>query len=156
MHQVQKTGHTEVVVDASPEQVWRLVSDVTRTGEWSHECHEVEWVGGATTARPGARFRGRNRNGPWRWSRTCELVTVDPPREISWRTVPTRLIPDSTLWTLRLEPVEGGTCVRQSFEVLRAPWVHDRVFAAVLPAHRDRDARLAEDLSRIGSAARVG
>jgi hypothetical protein len=30
------------------EAVWRVVADVTRTGEWSHECLHVSWLGGAT------------------------------------------------------------------------------------------------------------
>jgi hypothetical protein len=32
----------------------------------------------------------------------------------------------------------------------------DRLYAALLPAHRDRDARLAEDLVRIGKVAHRG
>jgi Polyketide cyclase / dehydrase and lipid transport len=47
MARVQKSGHVDVVVDAAPEVVWRVVSDVTRTGEWSHECREVRWLDGA-------------------------------------------------------------------------------------------------------------
>ncbi len=155
MHRVQKTGRVDVVVDASPEQVWRVVSDVTRTGEWSHECQEVEWVG-AAGAVPGARFRGRNRSGPWRWSRTCELVTVDEPREISWRTVSTPLFPDSTVWTLRLEPVGDGTRVVQSFEVVRGTRALDLLYALLIPPHRDRDVQLRQDLERIGSVAAAG
>ena len=38
---VQKHGHNEVVVAASPDAVWDVVADVTRVGEWSHECTEV-------------------------------------------------------------------------------------------------------------------
>lgn len=156
MKRVQKTGEVSVVVDATPDQVWRVVSDVTRTGEWSHECRTVDWVGSVGEARPGARFRGGNRAGPWRWSRTCELVTVDPARELAWRTVPTTLFPDSTLWTLRLEPVGDGTRLTQSFEVVRAPRLLDLVYARLIPAHQDRDARLAEDLERIGRVAAAG
>jgi len=40
--------------------------------------------------------------------------------------------------------------------VLRAPWLLDRLYARLIPAHRDRDARLAEDLVRVGEAARRG
>lgn len=153
MRTVQKTGRVEVVVAATPEQVWAVASDVTRTGEWSHECVAVEWLGGATRAAVGARFRGRNQAGPWRWGRVCELVTVDPPREIAWRTVPTPLFPDSTEWRLRLEPAGDATRVTQAFEVVRAPWLLDRVYASVVPTHRDRDARLTEDLARLGAVA---
>lgn len=155
MSQVQKEGLVEVIVDATAPQVWAVVSDVTRIGEWSHECRAARWLGAADGAVPGARFRGRNRAGWARWSRTCEIVSVDPPHRISWRTVPTPLFPDSTEWRIQLEPAgEGRTLIRQSFTVLRAPWLLDRLYARLIPAHQDRDARLAQDLARVGGAAR--
>lgn len=92
----------EVVVDTDVEDVWRVVSDVTRIGEWSRECHSAEWVDGASGPVPGARFRGRNRAGRARWTRTAELTVVDTPNEIAWRTVPTRAFPESTEWRFRL------------------------------------------------------
>ena len=157
MSQVQKQSRVEVVVDASVPQVWEVISDVTRVGEWSHECHSARWLGAADGPSLGARFRGRNRAGWARWGRTCEIVTVDPPREIGWRTVPTLLFPDSTQWRIELEPEgEARTMIRQSFTVVRAPWLLDRLYARLIPAHRDRDARLAQDLARIATAARRG
>ncbi|HQR25479.1 MAG TPA: SRPBCC family protein [Nocardioides sp.] len=154
MSRVQKSSRVEVEVDASVEQVWDVISDVTRIGEWSHECHSARWLGNAQGPLPGARFRGRNRSGWARWSRISEIVTVDPPCEIVWRTVPTRLFPDSTQWRIRLEPREGRTLITQSFTVVRAPWLLDLLYARLIPAHQDRDARLAEDLARVGAAAR--
>lgn len=154
MNQVQKTSHVDVLVDAAVDEVWDVVSDVTRIGEWSHECRGASWLRDADSPTPGARFRGRNRVGWARWSRTCEVVTADPPHTFIWRTVPTVLFPDSTEWRIELEPCEGRTRITQSFTVLRGPWVLDRLYALLIPAHQDRDARLAEDLARIGVAAR--
>jgi len=37
-----------VTIDAAPEQVWELVTDVTRMGEWSPENTGARWIGGAT------------------------------------------------------------------------------------------------------------
>lgn len=153
MNQVQKSSRVEVEVDATLEQVWEVISDVTRISEWSHECHSARWLDHAPGPVPGARFRGGNQAGWARWSRTSEIITVDPPCELGWRTVPTRLFPDSTEWRIRLEPRESRTLITQTFTVLRAPWLLDRLYAALIPAHRDRDARLAEDLARIGTAA---
>jgi deazaflavin-dependent oxidoreductase (nitroreductase family) len=150
---VQKRGRTETVVAAPVDAVWQVVSDVTRTGEWSHECRDARWLDGARAATPGARFRGRNRAGPWAWGRTCEIVAIDEPRELSWRTVPTALFPDSTLWRFRLEPVGSGTRIVQEFEVVRAPAVLDHLYAALIPAHQDRGQRLSADLERLGAAA---
>jgi Polyketide cyclase / dehydrase and lipid transport len=156
MSQVQKSARIEAEVEAPVHDVWPVVSDVTRVGEWSHECRSAEWTSGAGRPAPGARFRGRNRAGVWRWSRTCEIVAVDEPHEIAWRTVPTRLFPDCTEWRIALQPSGRGTRITQTFTVLRAPWLLDRLYARLLPTHQDRDGRLAADLARIGTVAQRG
>lgn len=150
---VARTCRTEVIVDAPVEAVWRVVADVTRTGEWSHECRQVVWLHGATVAAPGVRFRGRNRSGWLRWSRVCEVVAVDAPRELVWRTVPTVAFPDSTEWRIALEPVDSGTRIVQRYQVTRCPGWYEWVVARVNPAHSDRSGALTHDLHRIGAIA---
>lgn len=149
---VQKRGRAAVEVEADIEAVWAVVRDVTRVGEWSHECVDASWLGGATSATPGARFRGRNRAGIVRWGRVCEIVSADP-HALVWRTVPTTLYPDSTEWRIRLHPLPGGTEIEQSFEVVRAPRMLDMLYARVIPAHRDRTMALTDDLRRLGALA---
>lgn len=39
---IAREGAADVVVAAPPDSVWRVASDVTRTGEWSGECRRVE------------------------------------------------------------------------------------------------------------------
>jgi hypothetical protein len=129
--------------------VWDVVRDPTRVGEWSHECVRAEWVGPIAEARPGARFRGRNEQGLIRWGRLCEVVSVEP-YEIVWRTVPTRLSPDSTEWALRLARVDGGTRIEQTFQVVKGSKL-EVVYATIVPAHRDRVDALTHDLERIGA-----
>ena len=133
-----------------------MLADVTRIGEWSHECRGAEWLDGAGAAAPGVRFRGRNRAGSLvRWARVCVIRTVDPPRELAWETVGPPLMRDASLWRVRLEPVAGGTRIRQEFRILSmAAWA-DRAVAALVPAHRDRTAALHTDLRRLGEVAGV-
>jgi hemerythrin-like domain-containing protein len=149
---VQKTGRCTVRVDADINDVWDVVRDVTRVGEWSHECVGATWLGSARTAVPGARFRGHNRAGLFRWGRVCEVISADR-FEFVWRTVPTALYPDSTEWAIRLRPVPDGTEIEQTFRVLRAPKVLDPVYATMIPTHRNRTAALAADLRRLGDVA---
>ncbi len=144
-------GAVDVLVEADVDAVWSIVSDPTRVDEWSHECVACEWVGGYDRARTGARFRGRNRHGLTRWGRLCEIVRVDP-FVLVWRTVPTRLYPDSTEWTIRLTPHEGGTRIEQSYEVLKGSAL-EPLYATLIPAHRDRLDALRRDLDRIGRIA---
>jgi len=156
MGTLPKSGHVEVVADATPEAIWEIVSDITRVGEWSHECKAGVRLDGATSARPGARFKGTNKNGRQSWSRSNEVVSVDAPRELSWKTVPTRLYADSTVWTFTLEPVDGGTRIVQRFQVLKINPLLDRLFYALIPKHRDRTDALRDDIRRLGEVARTG
>ncbi|HEX6421749.1 MAG TPA: hemerythrin domain-containing protein [Acidimicrobiales bacterium] len=147
------SGRVEVVVPVPVGALWRVVSDVTRVGEWSHECRRVEWLDGATRAGPGVRFRGTSKAGPWSWSRVNEVVAADAPHTLVWRTIPTALFPDSTEWRIELSADEGGTRVVQSFRLLRVPPLLGRLFAIAIPAHRDRATGLADDLRRLGEVA---
>lgn len=148
---VQREGSTTVIVDADVDAVWDVVRDPTRVGEWSHECVGGEWVGETREARPGARFRGRNRQGLIRWGRMCEVVSADGHRLV-WRTVPTRLYPDSTVWSLSVAAVDGGTSITQTFEVVKTTKM-ETVYVTLLPAHRDRSDALRRDLEQIGAIA---
>jgi uncharacterized protein YndB with AHSA1/START domain len=150
---VARTGRVEVTVAAPIESVWAIVADVTRTGEWSHECHHVAWLDEAIAAAPGVRFRGRNRSGWLRWSRTCKIQAVEAPRQIAWSTIPTRLFVDSTDWLLSLEPVETGTRIGQSFQVTKCPDWWEWLVARLNTQHIDRGAALTADLRRIGALA---
>ena len=149
---VQKSGSVAVNVEAGIDAVWEVARDVTRVGEWSHECVGASWIGDATAPVAGARFRGRNRAGIFRWGRVCEIVSAEP-YELVWQTVPTALYPDSTEWRIRLDPIDGGTTIEQSFQVVRAPKVLDGIYARLIPTHRDRDAALTADLRRLGGCA---
>ena len=154
MGTLPKAGSVTIEVEATPEQVWAVLSDVTRAGDFGHESQPGEWLDGATAAVAGARFRGRNRRGFTRWSRTCEVLAADAPRTISWRTIPSRVYNDSTVWTYELEPTDGGCRITQRFEVVKIGPVLDRIFYACIPAHRDRSAALAGDLRKLGEVAR--
>ncbi|MDN5747058.1 MAG: hemerythrin domain-containing protein [Pseudonocardia sp.] len=70
---LRPSGGSTVSVAASPSQVWSVLSDVSRIGEWSHECHTARWLdeGGGV----GARFVGSNRAGRARRTRTCTVTT---------------------------------------------------------------------------------
>ena len=83
---------------------------------------------------------GRNQVGRSGWSRTCEIVGLEPGREISWRTIPSRLHNDSTIWTITVEPEgAGGSRSRvQRYEVVKLSALMDRMIYQFVPVHRDR------------------
>jgi hypothetical protein len=74
---------------------------------------------------------------------------VDPPKRFVWRTLPTRLLPDSTEWTFELADSGDHTRLIQSMRILHIPGPYESLFAIMLPQHRDRTADLEGDLLRI-------
>jgi len=146
---MERQCSAEIVIQASPDTIWSIVSDVTRVGEWSGECQGGAWKSAAQRAEVGARFRGRNRRGAMRWSRVNQFFTVREPEELVWRTMPGGLYSDSVEWRITLTPERDGTRVRESFEVVKLSKAVERVLAVILPAHNDRTADLADDLRRL-------
>ena len=151
--QVPRSCRVEAEVAAPVSAVWAVVADVTRTGEWSHECLEVAWTDGATDGAAGARFRGSNKASLWRWQRTCEVTGVEPERSITWRTVPTWRYLDSTEWRITLEPSRRRHPDRADLRGGPVPGVVGLAVARVVPPHLDRSAALTADLERIGEVA---
>jgi hemerythrin-like domain-containing protein len=139
------------MIAADPGTIYRLVSDVTRTGEWSPETRSARWIGGATGPVAGAKFRGMNR---WRlviWARTCVVEEAEPGKRFVFRTLPAPGLPDSTRWSYEFEDVAGGTRVTESYEILRAlpAWLQSTAGAALLPHHQDMRPHMAETLARL-------
>ena len=112
------TAQTSMEIDAAPDVVYDLVSDVTRMGEWSPETTRCEWID--APGQVGSRFRGHNRRGPARWSTTARVVAADRPREFTFETV--NKDKPSTRWSYRFEG-DGPTTVTESFEAISAPWL---------------------------------
>lgn len=79
--------HIEVTreIAAPADRLWQMVADVTRMAEWSPKNESAEWLRGATGARPGATFRGANRNGSKKWSSVGTILEADPGRLLAFR-----------------------------------------------------------------------
>ncbi|MFW0794492.1 SRPBCC family protein [Gordonia sp. CPCC 205515] len=146
-------NRTEVLLDAPAEALWHILVDVTRVGEWSHECRGARWTGPDTHAAPGVRFRGTNRSGRLTWLRTCEFTVVEPPRTIGWKTLGLLGKIDRTDWRIELTPTPTGTRVVQTYDVTYVAPGFDRIYWVLVKAHRDRRDALTDDLRRLGELA---
>lgn len=118
-------AEAHVHIRASPEEVYDLVSDVTRMGEWSPETVACEWLGDANGPRVGARFTGTNKRGILRWTTVPEVTAAERGREFAFATPRLRrsLNPrdwtrSSTEWRYRFATHNDGTDVIESFEML--------------------------------------
>lgn len=146
-------GTVTLDVDAAPEHVYAVISDVTRIGERSPECRSAEWLQGAAPGRVGARFRGHNRSGfAARWSRTCEVVDATPGISFVFRTVPERdpSRRDSTTWAYRLRPLGNGTEVTHSYKITVMPLPLFRgIYGLLMPQHRDMRPQMLLSLEKL-------
>ena len=124
-------------IAAPPERLYDMVSDLSRMGEWSPENLGGQWLGGATGATEGARFKGRNRTGWRRWSTKVRIVTANPPKEVAWESSAFGM--KVALWRYRFEPNgNGGTTVTESTEDRRGGFMN--VVAPLATGVRDRGA----------------
>jgi uncharacterized protein YndB with AHSA1/START domain len=107
-------------IGAPAEQVCALVSDITRMGEWSPENVGAEWLDGATSARPGAKFRGTNQIGKRKWKTVATVVDADPGSRFSFRVSTMGL--KVAEWSYVFEPTASGCRVTESWIDQRAGW----------------------------------
>jgi uncharacterized protein YndB with AHSA1/START domain len=109
-----QSGSASVDIDASPEVVWNLITNVTRMAEWSPECIRAEWVDGASAPKVGAEFHGYNRLGNVEWDMRCVITTCEPVRHFAFSVPPES--PVATLWHFELTPIANGTRLTESFD----------------------------------------
>jgi len=154
----KRIPHDEVTVEiaASPDQVYELISDITRMGEWSPECVRCSWTKGATGPVVGARFKASNkgRRGP-AWFNTPTVTVASPGQEFAFNRNGPGI--GSYTWRYVLEPSGNGTRVTESFDAERPlgsamTWITERWTGS-----NDRDADLRQGmtttLTRIKAAA---
>ena len=110
------TVEVPIEIDAPPERVWAIVSDIAVMPGTSPELQTVEWLDSRSGPGLGARFEGRNRHEAYgEWSTVSMIVEYDPPRVFAWAVGD----PDepSAIWRFSLEPQEGGTLLRHWVQV---------------------------------------
>jgi uncharacterized protein YndB with AHSA1/START domain len=150
--------HDDVSIDieAPPDRVYALVSDITRMGEWSPECRKCSWKGGATGPAVGARFRARNKagRGP-AWFNSPKVTAADPGRAFAFNRSGPGI--GSYTWRYTLEPTGTGTRLTESYDVerpLAAPmdWL-TRKWTGSEDRDADLRAGMQTTISRIKAAA---
>ncbi|HEX2131206.1 MAG TPA: SRPBCC family protein [Actinophytocola sp.] len=107
-------------VAAPAAAVYALVSDLPNLSTVAAEFERGTWLDGATEAAVGARFAGRNRRGPMRWSTTVTVTTADPDKcfafDVDFRGIPI------ARWRYDIVAT-GGTClVEESTWDRRPAW----------------------------------
>lgn len=130
-------------IAASPEAVYAAISDVTRMGEWSTECHTCAWHDGFDGPVVGAVFDGHNRNGDHEWTSQGKVVEADPGRSFVFEC--SMFDFHFSTWGYRIEPSGDGSRVTEWSEDLRPESVLE--MSKEMSGVDDRDARNRETMS---------
>jgi Polyketide cyclase / dehydrase and lipid transport len=104
---------SSIVIRRSPEELYDMVADVTRMGEWSPVCTACWWDDGEGP-HVGAKFTGRNERAERTWETRSEIIAADRGREFAWVVTdpPTR-----ARWSYSFVPVDGGTEVTETWQL---------------------------------------
>ncbi|MEI6736610.1 MAG: SRPBCC family protein, partial [Actinomycetes bacterium] len=73
-----KSISESIDINAAPGAVFAIVTDLPNMGQYSPENTGGKWLGGATAAAQGVKFRGTNAQGKKRWTTLAEVTTFTP------------------------------------------------------------------------------
>ena len=109
----------EVHIEAPPERVWALASDIFLMPELSSELQAVEWLDGdpeTTGPAVGRRFTGRSAHPAMgEWDTVSTVTECDEPHRFAW------VVGDpghpSATWRFTLRPDGAGTLLEQWYQM---------------------------------------
>lgn len=143
MEPAPRTFSDRITVMAAPEEVYAVVADVTRTGEWSPVCQECWWDEG-DGPHVGAHFTGRNVLPDRTWETRSRVIAAEPGRRFAWSVGPGRVE-----WGYVLEPAgPDGTSTELTetwtFTAAGQTFFHER-FGDAAPAEIEDRTRQAHE-----------
>jgi uncharacterized protein YndB with AHSA1/START domain len=126
-----------VEMSASPDEVWRVVSDLGRMPEFSPELRKAFVVG-----KPGigAHIIGINRRKAVVWPTTSKVVRWEPGQAVAWKTRES-----GATWVYELEATATGTSVTGR-RVLRKFTIGTTLLGPSIGGARGHDAELADGI----------
>ncbi len=108
-----RTCQQSIIVEATPEAVYDLVTDITRTGEWSPVCKACWWDDPSEAGQVGMWFTGRNELAGRTWETRSQIVAAVRAREFSW------IVGGSFVrWSFTFDPEPAATKLTESWAFL--------------------------------------
>ncbi|MBG6226259.1 hypothetical protein IWX63_002846 [Arthrobacter sp. CAN_A2] len=114
MTQTEIRHHEEsVTIQAPVISIYDLISDVTRTGEWSPVCTQCWWEDDVDAGKVGAWFTGRNELPHRTWETRSQVVAAERGLEFAWV-----VGGDLVRWGYTLTSAGTGTTLTESWDFL--------------------------------------
>ena len=113
------TVEAETFIEASPQRVWELVTDIVLMGQWSPEYDGGTWLDEAAGVAAGARFRGRNKREGREWESVSTVIEAEPGKSFAWAVGDPNNA--AATWRFVLTSEGSGTRVRQHVELGPGP-----------------------------------
>lgn len=137
-----------ITIDAAPERVWSLVSDLRRMSKWSPQV--VRTIVRGRPIQLGTKMININRRGPIVWPTQTKVVRFEPQQEIAFR------VKDNfTIWSLTIaSDGAGGTVLTQRREApdgissISRTFI-DRLFGGVVSFQTELGVGMRETLAKI-------
>ncbi|MFG1934948.1 SRPBCC family protein [Mycobacterium sp. NPDC048908] len=114
-------AQAQVVINADPQTVYALITDLSSLASLAEEVTSMTWRKG-DAARPGAVFKGHNRNGFYRWSTVCTVTDAQPGRTFAFDVKTGGVMPVAR-WRYDIEPVDVGCRVTERTWDRRPGWI---------------------------------
>ena len=114
-------SHSESIeINASPETVWSLGTDMERYGEWSSENTGGYWRknedGVPGTGEVGDEFVGINRRGDDEWKALVEIIVREENKAFAFVTGGSAM--NLIHWRYDIEPTDSGTTLTESWALM--------------------------------------
>ncbi|MDO4908612.1 MAG: SRPBCC family protein [Corynebacterium sp.] len=99
-------------INIAPEALYDMVSDVTRTGEWSPVVQSASLKGGEKVAVVGSIILGHNVNPSRIWDTESVVTVADRPREFTWE-----VSGGVARWGYTIEPNGEGSTLTEHWQL---------------------------------------
>jgi carbon monoxide dehydrogenase subunit G len=109
-----------ITVGRPPENVYAIVSDVTRIGDLSPVCQSSAWDDHDQAGKEGAWFTGHNVIGEFTWDTHCKVVVAEPGVEFAFINHGPEGGTELVRWGYTFVSEGDGTKVTESWQVLPA------------------------------------
>jgi uncharacterized protein YndB with AHSA1/START domain len=100
-------------IQAPADKVWSMISDLPNMDAFSSENDGGTWLGGATAAAPGVKFRGFNSHGSKSWKTVATVVDAVPGKRFSFTVKAVGL--NISEWVYELQATGDGCLVTESW-----------------------------------------